>query len=354
MTDTLPPPPCCTPLPEPLKVPRLLKKGLLSTWAIIVFILALLAIIAPPQAAHSTWFLINSLVHIFPYLLLSAMLGAYLQAARAETLVGKVFAKHIFTAIFFASVFGALSPFCSCGVIPLIAALATGGVPLAAIMSFWVASPIMSPSMFVVTAGGLGLEFALVKTFSAIGIGVFSGLIIVSLQRWNWLLNPLRQQTPPSAAEATPLGTEKTIQWRIWQQADRITIFVRNTKSMLLFLCKWLSLAFVLESLMIAYLPGEWLGQHLGSHSVSAILIAAVLGVPAYLNGFAAVPLVAGLLESGVSRGPALTFMLAGAITSLPAAIAVYSLVRIPLFIWYLIFAFSGSIISGLLYQLIR
>ncbi len=40
-----------------------------------------------------------------------------------------------------AALFGALPPFCSCGVIPLIAALMAAGAPLPAVMAFWLASP---------------------------------------------------------------------------------------------------------------------------------------------------------------------------------------------------------------------
>ena len=59
----------------------------------------------------------------------------------------------------------AMSPFWSCGVVPLIAAMLAMGVPLPAVMAFWSASSIMDPSMFVLTAGTQGTEFAVFKTF---------------------------------------------------------------------------------------------------------------------------------------------------------------------------------------------
>ena len=75
--------------------------------------------------------------------------------------------------IAFAAALGGLSPFCSCGVIPLIAALLAMGVPLSAVMAFWLASPVIDPSMFVLTSGVLGFEFAVAKTAAAIGLGLF-------------------------------------------------------------------------------------------------------------------------------------------------------------------------------------
>jgi uncharacterized membrane protein YraQ (UPF0718 family) len=76
-----------------------------------------------------------------------------------------------------------------------------------------------------------------------------------------------------------------------------------------------------------------------------------VIGVPAYLNGFVAVPVVAGLIENGMTPAAALTFMLAGAMTSIPAAIAVFSLVKRALFIWYVSLALVGAMAAGWAYQ---
>ncbi len=52
------------------------------------------------------------------------------------------------------------------------------GVPLSAVMAFWLASPIMDPSMFVLTAGVLDFEFAMAKTGAAIGLGIFGGSVV--------------------------------------------------------------------------------------------------------------------------------------------------------------------------------
>ena len=76
-----------------------------------------------------------------------------------------------------------------------------------------------------------------------------------------------------------------------------------------------------------------------------------LVGVPAYLNGFAAVPLVGGLMDLGMVSGAALAFLVAGGVTSLPAAMAVFALVRRPVFLWYLACALAGSLLVGYAYQ---
>ena len=119
------------------------------------------------------------------------------------------------------------------------------------------------------------------------------------------------------------------------------------------FLGKWLTVAFFLESLMVAYIPPEWITRLVGGENGMAIPLAALVGIPAYMNGFAAVPLVGGLLQMGMSSGAGLAFMTAGAVSSIPAALAVYALVRRPVFVLYILLGFTGSVIAGLAYTLI-
>jgi hypothetical protein len=103
---------------------------------------------------------------------------------------------------------------------------------------------------------------------------------------------------------------------------------------------------------MVAYVPSEWIGTLVGGGSSAAIPLATVVGIPSYLNGYAAIPLVAGLLNMGMLPGAALAFVTAGAVSSIPAAIAVYALVKKPVFAIYLILGLIGSMLAGYAYQL--
>ena len=110
-----------------------------------------------------------------------------------------------------------------------------------------------------------------------------------------------------------------------------------------------MSLAFLLESLMLAYVPADLVARFAGGDGLGAVTAAALVGVPAYLNGYAALPLAAGLVDQGMSAGVAMAFLVAGGVSSLPAAIAVFALVRLPVFAAYLAFALVGSVIAGML-----
>ena len=80
-----------------------------------------------------------------PYIVVAVLLIAGLKATGAETLVARAFEGRETRMIVLAALFGGLAPFCSCEVIPFIAGLLAAGVPLSAIMAFWLSSPLIDP-----------------------------------------------------------------------------------------------------------------------------------------------------------------------------------------------------------------
>jgi len=332
---------------EPRK-PIRLDKVIIAILAIFI----LLFVLAPQQGLTTLGDVGASLLSTGPFLLISVAIAAYATASGADNLIARVFAGRTAVMIFAAAAFGALSPFCSCGVIPIIAALLSMGVPLAPVMAFWLASPIMDPSMFVMTGAVLGVDFALVKMLSAISIGLFGGFGLLALSRLPLFADPLRDGVGNGGCGASSVRTPKPVAWTFWQESARLEKFRAGAAKNLMFLGKWLVLAFTLESLMITYVPAEWISTIVGGSGMLPIAIATVTGVPAYLNGFAALPLVDGLIAQGMLPGAALSFMVAGGVTCIPAAIAVFALVKRPVFFAYLAFALTGSFTVGVLYQL--
>ncbi|WP_333835385.1 permease, partial [Rubrimonas sp.] len=108
----------------------------------ILAILAALALADPAQAPASLRFMAGALASVAPWLLLSVGIAAYAAASGADNLIARAFHGREAAMVATAATMGALSPFCSCGVIPLIAALLAMGVPLAPVMAFWLASPV--------------------------------------------------------------------------------------------------------------------------------------------------------------------------------------------------------------------
>jgi len=101
---------------------------------------------------------------------------------------------------------------------------------------------------------------------------------------------------------------------------------------------------------MIEYVPAGLVAGLVGGNGPGPVVVAALVGAPAYVNGYAAAPLVAGLIEQGMSPGAAMAFMTAGAVSCIPAMAAVWALVRREVFLAYVGLGIGGAIASGLIF----
>ncbi|MEL6167536.1 MAG: permease [Pseudomonadota bacterium] len=332
-----------TPTPPVLSFWRWIDKAVLAS----LTILAAIAVFDPGQFVPTLQFTAKAFGQTAIFITFAVLAVGYLKATGAESLLAKAFEGNPVQMVILAALLGGLSPFCSCEVIPFIAALLAVGAPLAAVMAFWLASPLMDPAMFLITAGTLGTDFAIAKTVSAVGLGVMGGFIVMAFAKTPIFVDPLRA-TP--AKKGCGCGTNPFSgkpEWAFWREKTRVETFRSTVVENALFLGKWLLLAYIIESMMLAYVPAEWIAGILGGTGAGPVVLGAIVGAPAYLNGYAAVPLIDALLSQGMAPGAAMSFVIAGGVSSIPAAIAVWALVKPRIFAAYIGFGVSGAILAG-------
>ena len=326
------------------------KSLLFTPWTIVISVPIAVFAFDRENTITVISFAINALISTFGYILFAVLLLSWLKAARAESMVANAFKGREMRMIVLASLFGGLAPFCSCEVIPFIAGLLALGAPLSAVMAFWLSSPLIDPPTVLITAAALGWPFAIGKAASAVLLGLFGGLVIKLFARMAFFTDPLRIRIVTNCGCAIS-PADQSVKWRIWENDERRQIFKSEFIQNALFLIKWLALAYVLEAILVTYVPSELIVKVVGGQGIGAIIVAAFAGMPAYLNGYVAPPMLAGLVEQGMSSGAAMSFMIAGSVSSIPAMAAVWSLVKPPVFATYLGLGISGAIISGIVFQ---
>ena len=136
-------------------------------------------------------FIISSFFHIWPYLLVTIPLAVTVQLSGASRYIGRAFQARPISAILLATAVGAFSPFCSCGVIPVIASLLISGVPLAPVMSFWIASPSMDPEIFFLSVGLIGWELAVWRLAATLILSLAAGFVTHAVMAKGWLGHPI-------------------------------------------------------------------------------------------------------------------------------------------------------------------
>lgn len=283
---------------------------------------------------------ITGFIQLTPVIAIAAMLAGVLAVTDLSERITGWMGRGVLRAVGVGSLGGALTPVCGLGIVPLIAVLLQRGIPLPAVMAFWVASPVTDPGMLVVTAGVLGLPFALAKTVAAFGAGLFAGLVTWALASGRLIgecvLRP--GMTIGACANTTDGG------WRAFAGEA-----VANAR----LIARWLALALVLEVLVQRHVSASLIEAALGSGAL-AIPLAAIVGAPLYLDGYAALPLVRGLAELGMSSGAVMALLISGAAVSFYAAVAVYSLVRWSVFLLYVALAVVSAMLAGYVVQVLE
>lgn len=321
-----------------------------SPWTVSGVLILAVAVFDTAQTLPIVKTAIEALLSTLPYILFAVFLIAYLKAAGAETMIAKAFKGREGRTIVMAALFGGLVPFCSCEVIPFIAAMLALGAPISAVMAFWLASPLIDPPTLLITAKILGWDFAIAKAITAVSLGLMGGMVVFALTRSGAWTDVLKPNPAKSCGCGPAIPTGKPV-WKFWTDAPRRAVFTNETTANFLFLLKWLALAYVLEALMLTYVPSSVIVSAVGGTGIGSIAIAALVGMPAYLNSYVAAPLLGGLIDQGMQQGAALAFMTAGAVSCIPAMAAVWSLVQPKVFATYVLLGLTGAILAGAIFQ---
>jgi len=338
------------------------------------------------------WFVGKAAWKVLPFFLLSMFLSVMINMMDLTGAIRKAFAGREGLAVLLATAVGAFSPFCSCTVIPIIAGLLMSGVPLAPVMSFWIASPTMDPEIFTLTVGILGWPLALSRLGASLALSLGAGYLTLLLCRMGHFSRILpggeeeSQQIKVSSCckaqgETHPVPVTLTVLPAACCSADSATasgmalpvipppawwessvtsirridwaVFSRRMWDQSWRLGRWLLLAFTLEALITMYVPQEAIVAVLGDENRFSIPLAALIGVPLYLGNLSALPIVKGLLLQGMQLGAAIAFLIAGPVTTIPAMTAVWTVVRRPIFTLYIAVSLFGSMLLGFLVSVI-
>lgn len=233
---------------------------------------------------------------------------------------------------------------------------------MAPVMVFLVSSPLMSPSAFFITLGGLGLSMALWKLFSAIALGLAAGWITDLLFRHGYLEKSIlriqagnQEETAENSCsgscDASANNTEALPKSALIK--ENILSFLRLTGKLGLFIAKFIILAIIAQAFMMHFVPQDWITTAVGIQNSYGVLISTLIGIPAYLNSISAVPLLRGLMELGMDKGAVLAFIIAGPVMSVPSIIAVMALFKRQALYVYVTVGFLGALLFGYVYRLL-
>lgn len=342
-------------------------------------------------------YVLGTLLHNLPALVLGILVAAAIQTYVNPDRMKNWLMRRSSVSIPATVAFGAFTPFCACGTMAVVLSMLATSLPWGPIMAFLTSSPLMSPEEFVLISGIISPAFAIALAVASVIIGIGSGYATHMIEKkTHFLSNQLRiaskatvstecggSDASPSAvssptaccdAPEEPCGCDDqtgiTIQGCCGviaevppMQASRILAFFAKLKLKQLFkaafnvgikrILPYFALFAGIGYLINRFIPSEWITVLFGSDSVFAIPLAAVVGVPLYVNGDSSIPLIQSLMQSGVSGGAMLAFMITGPGTSAGVLAGIATIMKKKAIALYVGFLLAGAILLGYAYELV-
>ena len=243
-----------------------------------------------------------------------------------------------------ASLFGALTPFCSCSSVPLFIGFVESGIPLGITFSFLVTSPIMNEVAFVLLLGMFGWKVALLYLASGIAIGVIAGMVMgrLNLERYvedfvYTVKAAKRQQLP-----------DEQLSW-----TDRFGRAVESTRDIVGKVWLFVIVGIGIGAVIHGFVPEDALGEIMGKNAWWSVPAAVLLGIPLYSNAAGVIPIISALLDKGASIGTVLAFMMSVVALSLPEMIILRRVLKPQLIAIFVAVVAMSIILTGYLFNLV-
>ncbi len=289
---------------------------------------------AGKHLTESLWFFIYEVPKVMLLLVLIVFIVGVIRSWFSPEKTRKALeGKSLFAGNVMASGLGILTPFCSCSAIPLFLGFVEAGIPIGVTFSFLIAAPLINEVALILLAGLFGWKVAVIYVLTGLTIAIISGFILekLKLQRFvaDWVF---KVQANQSAIVEEKLKFDDRLQagWEVVKEiVGKIWIYV--------------IIGIAVGAGAHGFVPEDYLARIMGEGSWYAVPLAILLGIPLYSNAAGIIPIVAVLMEKGVTLGTALAFMMSVIGLSLPEIIILKKVLK-----WQLIVIFVGVVAIGI------
>ncbi len=246
-----------------------------------------------------------------------------------------------------ASLFGVVTPFCSCSSVPLFIGFVRGGIPLGVTFAFLVTSPLVNEVAVGLFIGLFGVKTTLIYVVSGVLLGSVSGMILqqMKLERF---LSPWVKEVLENAQKE-----EQAFKQESQTLLQRLPVIWSDVLKILKGVVPYVLIGIAVGGLMHGYIPEGFFEQYMSKSNPFAVPVATVLAVPMYLNASGVLPILQVFVEKGIPLGTAIAFMMGVVGLSFPEAILLKKVMTLKLVGIFFGVVTLCIIISGYLFNLL-
>ena len=286
---------------------------------------------------------------LFTIISVIAYLRSYIDNEKLKNFIEK---QPKFLAHLFASIFGAITPFCSCSSIPVFIGFTEAGVPFGVSMSFLITSPMINEIAILVLAGIIGWKITAIYIATGIAVGTFGGMIMEKFGWGKYLQDYLLKsgtKTENSSCCCCSCSCEEEKQTTKSRIKEAFEYAVDLMKKIWLFVLLGVGVGAFLHG----YVPQEFFIKYMGGNNLFAVPLAVAAGIPLYADATTIIPIAQVLIDKGAAVGTVLVFMMAIVALSLPEMIIISRVMKKELIIRFVIFMFIVFTLVGYFYNLV-
>ena len=234
-----------------------------------------------------------------------------------------------------------MAPFltvCSCTMVPLFGGVLFAGAGIGPAISFLLMAPSANILSILLTGELISWELAGVRIIVSIVVALVAG-VVISKTPWGKAVEKEHQRIVPTGQASIDI-VKSPLDERLWAS---LRFAAHLAKQILPFFLVGL----VAVGYVQAYLPEDIVGTYLTG--ATGVLIASVIGGPLYTPTLVEIVLGKGMFELGMSKGALLSWLM-GQPYDIANALAVSRIARWKVVLTYMIIAWAGSVVFGLLY----
>lgn len=247
---------------------------------------------------------------------------------------------------FVASIFGAITPFCSCSSIPIFLAFTKSKIPLGITISFLITSPMINEVAVVLLGSILGLKFMTTYIITGILAGVLGGLFIDFIGAEKYLTSLCDDIEDEVLDRSYNPDSKVTFK-------QRVNFGRRQVKNIFRKIWLWVLIGVGVGSVIKGYLPEDFIASFIGKNSFLSVPIAVLVGIPLYANASGVIPIAETLISKGLPIGTTMAFMMSVVAASFPEFILLKQVMKVRLLLIFFLMLLVFFTLAGLLFNLI-
>lgn len=244
-----------------------------------------------------------------------------------------------------ASLFGAITPFCSCSSIPLFIGFVKGGIPLGVTLSFLITSPLVNEVAVAMFLGSFGIKATLVYVISGILLGCVGGFVLGRMHLEPYLSDWVKRVQLQSEKQTAEWEQERT------SFMQRLPIVIRDSWRIVRGVLLYIFIGIGIGAFMHGFVPEGFFEQYMSRDNWYAVPLSVMLAVPMYANAAGIVPVIEVFVAKGIPLGTAIAFMMAVVGLSLPEATLLKKVMTWRLIAVFFITVMLFIILSGYLFN---